>query len=516
MTFSTNRRSFIVGTGALGVATALGLPQFAQAAEPKKGGVFKIGMSDSATDDSLDPKRAETKFQLNLNWQVRNNLIEVGPGGSLVPELATEWASSNNATEWVFTLRKGVEFHNGKPLVAADVVFSVNMHRGEGNTSEIASLVKTITDVKATGDHEVTMTLDGPNSSLPSLMTLVNLVIVPDGTTDFEDSMGTGPYILESFEPGVKSVAKRNPNYWKEGRAHFDSVETIAISDATARTNALRTGEIHAMNSVDPTTANLLNTLPGIEVMQTQGKVHYCYTMKTDDPVFKDARVRTAMKLAIDRQDMVDKILGGFGSVANDQPISTAYAYHNASIPQREYDPDQARSLLKAAGVSDLKVRLHASDTPFKGAVDGGQLFAEHAAKAGITIEVSREPEDGYWSNVWGVKPFFASRWSGRPNEDLMLTLAYSQASLGGWNASGWDNDAFNKALLAARGETDEKLRTELYAECQALIHENSGLIAPVWADFLDARSDKIVVSDEISSEWDLDGQRCAERWSMA
>ena len=315
MTFSTNRRSFIVGTGALGVATALGLPQFAQAAEPKKGGVFKIGMSDSATDDSLDPKRAETKFQLNLNRQVRNNLIEVGPGGSLVPELATEWASSNNATEWVFTLRKGVEFHNGKPLVAADVVFSVNMHRGEGNTSEIASLVKTITDVKATGDHEVTMTLDGPNSSLPSLMTLVNLVIVPDGTTDFEDGMGTGPYILESFEPGVKSVAKRNPNYWKEGRAHFDSVETIAISDATARTNALRTGEIHAMNSVDPTTANLLNTLPGIEVMQTKGKVHYCYTMKTDDPVLKDARVRTAMKLAIDRQDMVDKILGGFGSV---------------------------------------------------------------------------------------------------------------------------------------------------------------------------------------------------------
>jgi peptide/nickel transport system substrate-binding protein len=397
---------------------------------------------------------------------------------------------------------------------ADDVVFSINLHRGEDSTSQVKALVSVISDVQASGPNEVTITLASGNAGFPAVMSLTGMYIVPADDMNFEVGIGTGPYILETYEPGVKSVVRKNPNYWKANRAHFDSVEMLAIRDVNARTTALQTGELDAINAVDPSTAGLLGALPHIDLMQTQGKVHYCFSMQTTDPLFADARVRKAMKLSIDRQDIVDKVLNGYGSIANDQPISNAYAYHDADIPQHEYDPEQAKSLLKAAGAEGLSTTLYASDTPFTGAVDASQLFSEHAKASGIDITVSREPEDGYWSNIWTKKPFFASRWSGRANEDLMLSLVYSEASIAsGYNETLWNNKAFNAALIAARSEKDDAKRRALYSECQMLIHEDCGLITPAWADFLDAKSSKVSTDEHISGDWDLDGNRCAERW---
>ena len=514
MTFSTNRRSVLLGASAFGATTLLGLSgQPLYAVTPPQGGTLRLGIGDFDSGETLDPQVNETKFMQNLQWQLRNNLIEIGAGGVLVPELATSWESNDDLTVWTFKLREGVEFHNGKTMDANDVVFSINLHRGEASISQSKALVAVISDVQATTPNEVTITLNGPNAGFPPILALTNLTIVPADDMNFDAGVGTGGYILETYEPGVKSIVRKNPNYWKSDRAHFDSVQMLAIRDVNARTTALQTGEIDAMNAVDPTTAGLLSAMPGIDLIQTQGKVHYCFSMITTDPMFADARVRKAMKLSINRQDMVDKVLNGYGSIANDQPISNAYEYFNPDIPQHEYDPEQAKSLLKAAGAEGLTTTLHASNTPFTGAVDAAQLFSEHASASGINIEVAREPEDGYWSNIWGKKPFFASRWSGRANEDLMLSLAYSREALGGYNATNWDNESFNMALNAARSEKDDAKRRELYGECQAILAEDGGMIAPVWADFLDAKSSKVSTGDAISGDWDLDGNRCAERW---
>lgn len=514
MTFITNRRSLLLGASALGATTLLGVSgQPLRAATPSQGGTLRIGNGRFDSGETLDPQAAETSFMQNLQWQIRNNLVEVGAGGVLVPELATSWDSNDALTVWTFQLREGVEFHNGKTMDADDVVFSINLHRGEASYSQVKSLVSVISDVKATAPNEVTFTLDKPNAGFPALLSVTCLYIVPAGDTNYDAGIGTGPYILESYEPGVKSVVRKNPNYWKEGRGHFDSVEMLAIRDVNARTTALQTGQIDVMNAVDPTTANLLSMLPDIDLLQTQGKVHYAFSMLTTDPLFSDVRVRTALKLSINRQDMVDKMLNGYGSIANDQPISSAYPNYDPDQVQHEYDPEQAKSLLKAAGAEGLTTTLHASNTPFTGAVEAAQLFSEHASASGITINVSREPDDGYWSNIWMKKPFFASRWSGRANEDLMLTLAYSRESRGDYNETNWDNDAFNLALTAARSEKDDAKRRALYAECQMLVSEDGGMIAPVWADILDAKSNKVSTGEKISGDWDLDGDRCAERW---
>lgn len=515
MTFLTNRRSLLLGAGALSAAATLGIAPgrgFAQNAAPQSGGTFRLAISDFDTADTLDPQVNETRFMMHLQYQLRNCLVEVGPGGTLVPELATEWGPNNDLTEWTFKIRPNVEFHNGKTLTAEDVVWSLNLHRGPDTISEAKSLVAAISDVSVAGPLEVKVTLEAPNAGFPALMSLINMLIVPADDRDFEKGVGTGGYVLESYEPGVRSRVTRFANYWKEGRAHFDAAELHCIADVNARTTALQTGQIDAMSHVDNVTAPLLKAMPGIELIQTQGKLHNSFAMQVTDPLFKERDVRLAMKLAIDREEMLEKILAGYGSIANDQPLSKAYEFHRSDLPQHSYDPDQARFLLEKAGATGLTVPLHVAEAPFTGAVNMAQLYAEQAARAGITIEVKREPDDGYWSNIWGKRPMFATRWSGRVNEDAMLTLAYSRESIGTWNESGWDNDAFNKALVAARSERDDARRKELYWECQHLIWEDAGLVAPTWADFLDATSDKIG-HGEIANDWELDGARASERW---
>ena len=260
MTFSTNRRSVLLGAGALGATTLLGLSgQPLRAATPSQGGTLRIGIGSFDSGETLDPQVTETKFMQNLQWQIRNNLIEIGAGGVLVPELATSWEANDDLTVWTFKLRSGVEFHNGKTMDADDVVFSINLHRGEESISQSKSLVAVISDVQATAPDEVTITLNGPNAGFPPIMALTNLTIVPADDTNFDAGIGTGAYILETYEPGVKSIVRKNPNYWKADRAHFDFVQMLAIRDVNARTTALQTGEIDAMNSVDPTTAGLLS-----------------------------------------------------------------------------------------------------------------------------------------------------------------------------------------------------------------------------------------------------------------
>ncbi|MCC6941702.1 MAG: hypothetical protein IT551_08870, partial [Novosphingobium sp.] len=222
MNFLTDRRSVLLGAGALGATGLLGLsgkPLRAQTA-PQKGGTFRFAIADFNSGETLAPQVNETKFMQCLQFQIRNSLIELGPGGVLVPELATEWEGNDDSTVWVFKLRQGVEFHDGRPFTAEDAVYSLNLHRGADTISTIKGMLEPIIDAKATDKYEMTVTLSAPNSGLPSLFTMPPMLVVPAGETDLDKGVGTGGYVLEVYEPGVKASTVHNPNYWKEGRAH--------------------------------------------------------------------------------------------------------------------------------------------------------------------------------------------------------------------------------------------------------------------------------------------------------
>jgi peptide/nickel transport system substrate-binding protein len=235
--------------------------------------------------------------------------------------------------------------------------------------------------------------------------------------------------------------------------------------------------------------------------------------MFCDRAPFDDVNVRLALKHAIDREALVDTVLSGYGRVGNDTPITPANRFFNTEMAQRSYDPDRARHHLKQAGLDQLKVALHASDAAFTGAVDTAVLFKEHAQKAGITIDVVREPEDGYWSDVWLNVPFCTSYWNGRPTEDAMFSLAY--ASDAEWNESHWQNARFDELLVQARAELDTARRREMYYEMQELVKDDGGTIIPMYASYVTAHSDEIA-HGPLASNRALDGWKAIERWWRA
>ena len=400
---SVSRRQFMTSMLAAGVATpvALGWADQVMAATPNKGGSFKIGLGHGSTTDSLDPATYENGFSTSTGYLFGNHLTEVAPDGSLVGDLAESWEASPDAKVWRFNLRSGVEFTNGKSVTADDVIASMNYHGNDESKSAAKGLLASVNEMSADG-NTVVFSLSEGNADFPFIVSDYHLQILPssDGMIDPNAGIGTGPYIIEAFEPGVRVLARRNPNYFKADRAHFDDVEILSIIDVTARQNALMNGSVHAIDRVDPKTAGLLGRAPNMRLLEKTGTLHYTFPMRVDQAPFDNYDLRMALKLSVKRQELVDKILLGHGALGNDHPISTANRFHAADLPQREFDADKAAFHYKKSGHSGA-IQLSSSDAAFAGAVDAAQLVAASAAEAGINIEIVREPSDGYWSNVW-------------------------------------------------------------------------------------------------------------------
>ncbi len=515
-----SRRGFMEGALALGmtVAGATGFMSKVEAATPKRGGTFKLGLGGASTTDSLDPATFISTFtQIGLNFGVHNNLTEVNADGEVIPELAESFEASRDAKTWTFRLRKGVEYHNGKSLEADDVIASIQHHRGEKSKSAAKPLLKDITSIEAPDKHTVVVKLANGNADFPFVMNDYHIPILPskDGKIDWQAGVGAGAYILGDHDWGVRMELKRNPNYWKgDKRAHFDEAVLLGLSDSAARQNALITGEVHAINRVDLKTAHLLGRNPGVVIDDITGNQHYTIPMNTTLAPFDNNEVRLALKHAIDREALVKKILSGHGSPANDHPIGPGQRFFNKELAQRTYDPDKAKFHLKKAGLENLKVDLHSANTAFAGAVDAAVLYQAAAKGAGIEINVVRSADDGYWTNVWMKQPWSMSYWGGRPTEDWMFTVGY--AAGGAWNESFWSNDRFMKLLIEARAELDEDKRRTMYYEMQQIVRDDGGSVIPMYANNVDARSKKIAHGGKLASNWELDGWKCLERWWFA
>ena len=506
------RREFLATASALGIAASL--PRAARA-EPKKGGRLRVGMGHGSTTDTLDPATFENGFMLQTTYSMHNYLTEVDNTGQLVPELAESWAASDDAAEWTFTLKKGLEFHDGRSVTSADVIASFNHHRGEESKSAAKPIVEPITDIVAIDDRTVRFVLDGGNADFPFIVSDYHMPILP-ATDDGVDTsgVGCGPYVLDTFEPGVRAYFKKNPNYHKSDRAHFDEIELLSIVDVTARTNALTTGEIDVMDRCDLKTVHLLKRNSNVVVEETTGTRHYTFPMRTDTAPFDDVNVRLALKHGLDREALVQTILRGHGVVGNDHPIAPSMRFHAGEIEQRAHDPDKAKFHLKKAGLDSITVDLSAADAAFPGAVDAATLYREHAAAAGIDINIVREPNDGYWSNVWLKKPWCACYWGGRPTEDWMFSTAYQSGVA--WNDTYWANERFDGLLLEARSELDEAKRRDMYVEMQQICRDDGGVVVSMFANYVFAVSTAIAHDEQMGGNWDLDGQKCVERWWFA
>ena len=343
----TTRRRFLQ-TGAAG-AVALTVPvRFARAA--KKGGVMRMGTGHGATSDSFDPGTHEQGFTIAMTNGYNGYLTEVARDGSLVGQLAESWEASADATTWTFQLRKGVTYHDGREVTAGDVIASLNHHRGERSTSAAKPLVSPVTDMKADGKHTVAIYLNSGNADFPFIVSDYHLPVMPSegGKADWQSGIGAGAYRVKSFEPGVRIDLEKYADYWDSDRGHFDAITMITMADPAARTNAIITGATDAIDRVDLKTAHLLGRRPGIKVHSVAGNQHYTFPMRTQTPPFDDNNVRLALKHAVNREEMVEKILFGYGVAGNDHPIGRGQRFFAKDLEQRTYDPRQGEALPEA------------------------------------------------------------------------------------------------------------------------------------------------------------------------
>ena len=506
------RREFIQLAIAAGLSIPAAEATFSRALAdvPKTGGRLRMGLSSGASSDSLDPALMQNGFLYTVGVSTRSLLPQVDENGEVGADLAESFEPSNGAKVWTFKIRPGVTFHNGKSLTPADVVASIQHHMGPDSKSAVKAFVSQITEVKADGDY-VVFTLAGGNTDFPYIMSDPRLEIMPameNGNADWKSGIGTGPYVMQEFKPGVRAFLKRNPNYYRE--AWFDEVEMLTVADPTARTSALLSGQVEYMDRCDLKSLTSLESQSSVVVDKITGYSHGVFSMNVTVPPFDNQDVRNALKYAIDREAILKIAFRGIGTIGNDNPVASSVKFAINPQPIHHYDPDMAKSLLRKAGVSNLKVSLSAADIAFPGAVDAATIFAQSAAAAGIDITVVREPNDGYWNNVWMKKPFVASEWLGRSTADGVLSLAYAANSTS--NETFWKPPRFNELLVAARSELDTAKRAAMYAECQQLIHDDGGLINVIFHTYATAHNKK-VTHGPLLTTGDIDGYRIAQRW---
>ncbi|MFU1478085.1 ABC transporter substrate-binding protein [Roseovarius sp. C7] len=511
-----SRRAFLGRSAALGVALSLGegLYSQARAATPKKGGHMRLAMGHGATSDTLDPATLTNGLQWTAAYGVANTLTEIAPNGQLIGSLATEWSASPDARVWTFKLRDGVSFHNGKTMDAEDVIASINYHRGDDSKSVGKPLLATVTDIRADGPNVVVIELAAGNADFPYNFGDAIFGIYPakDGTIDWR-SGGTGGYILKTEKAGQLYEFERNPNFWNsDAAAHADTVSLMSITDPAARTNALMTGEVDCIDKIEPKTVALLARRPDMIVEEGAGPLHYTFPMLTKTAPFDNGHLRQALKYALNREELVEKVLFGHGVVGNDHPIGPSYRYHAGDIEQISYDPDKAKFHMEKSGLGDVTLNLSAADAAFAGALDAAVLYQASAKAAGININVVREANDGYWSDVWQKKPWTASYWGGYATEDTMFSTGF--AADAAWNDTQWDHARFNELMVAARAELDEARRAEMYRDMQVILRDEGGAVTPMFANDIHARTENIA-HGELSWIRGFDGRRILDRWWM-
>ena len=480
---------WLVASGAT-IATAGSIvtsAEVALAATPKKGGRISFAADGHGPADTLDPAKNTSTIDYTRGRALYNSLTQINDDLTTRPELAEEFSANRGFTEWTFKLRKDVKFHDGSPMTADDIIFSMNRHLGENSSSSAKPLVADIKEWKKIDSHTVKAIMKTPNADLAVILGTPHFKIIKDGTNEFQNPVGTGPFTLKEFSPGVRSLHVRNENYWRDG-ANAEEIEIFAITDTVSRLSALFTGDIDLLMGLEPKAVKKVEATDGVGIWSVPSGAYPGICVLRDSAPGKDHHFVQAMKYIQRREKIVKSILRGQGTLGNDHPINAAYGTDFCSeLEQTKHDLDKAKFHLKKSGVTSAEIDV-AEVAP--GITDICLLMQREAKKIGLDLKIKKVPNDGYWGSIWLKTPMNVTSWNMRPTANVMMTLAFAPDAP--WNDSKWKSDRMGKLLVESRAVSDPAKRHEMYCDMQKLIHDESGLIIPAHRNYLDAKSDKI------------------------
>ena len=455
---------------------------------PKRGGRVVFAGDQHGPNDTLDPALYTSALDYFRGRMYYGSLTRLTKELGYEPELAEEVLSNDTATEWTFKIRKGVEFHDGKTLTADDVIYTMNRHMGADSISNASSLVAMVKEWKKVNDYEVKAILSSPNADLPIALGTFHFKILQEDTTDFSTAVGTGPYKVKEFKPGVRTIGERFGNYWGEG-GYLDEIEHFGIGDPVARLNAFLAGDVDAMVNLPPKAIGQVESAPGKSVWSLESSAYINIACRKDMDMSGNQDLIMAMKYLMDRERLVKGVFKGQASLGNDQPIGPAYFDHSPDIPQRMMDPDKAKYHFDKSGIGNTTVPIVAAEVA-PGAVEQCLFLQREAAKIGMNVDVQKVTTDGYWGAVWLKAPMCVVSWNMRPTANLMMTLAFKSDAA--WNETYHQDPEFDKILVEVRGVTDPAKRKEMYHTLQEKIHNENGTVLPAYRNYVDAVSDKV------------------------
>lgn len=473
-----------------GAAAMVSLPALSHAALAQADGVLKIGFRSSLV--RIDPAFAISSDEYVATQAIYDNLTRLDETLSAVPGLAEKWASPDGGKTWVFTLRDGVRFHDGSPVEAEDVAFSIKRIIDPDGGSPGRRALGPITEVIADDQLTVRFILEGPFAEFPAILAGTFARVLPRNSSDDLDNapVGSGPFKFVEWIRGQYLRLEANLDYWLEGSPKIKEVWLVSYPALAAEHAALTSGDIQMMWDVPLNLAPVVSRTPDVKLSEVASTNFQPIAMRSDQPPFNDSRVRQAVKHAINRDQVMGFVLQGRGSVAQDMPVAPSSAYYNPEALAPAYDPEKARELLKEAGYPNgFEVKLFASHER-SGCIETAQVVKPMLEAVGIKVDIQQMPWDRFIAEVWKKETLFISNWIGRPTIDEQLYPFFH--STGSWNEYNYSNSEVDSLLDLARGELDIKKRRQYYNEVQRILAFDGPAIIPYFSNYVTARSVKV------------------------
>jgi peptide/nickel transport system substrate-binding protein len=456
--------------------------------KPVAGGVLRVGAQGGSNTDTLDANAVLTNTDFARAAQLYDPLLRLSTKGHPENVLATSVTPNKTATEWTIKIRKGVKFHNGKPLTAKDVLYTFNrVITGEYSAAVILGSLD-LKQSKAVDDQTLVLKFSSPYSFFAEAIAarFETLYIVPVGYNP-KKPIGCGPFKLKSFTPGRESVTVKFDEYWDSPKPYLDEVRTININEETAQVSALQAGQV---DCIDNLTAASVATLESagrvVSIAKTGGWTPLC--MRVDKAPFNDNRVREALKLAVDRPGMIESVFSGNGNIANDYFGKYTPAVENINLPQHEQDIEKAKSLLKAAGQSDLSIQLYTSEIA-PGMVQTAEVLSTQAEAAGIKIAVVKQPTTEYFARSYLKVPFGMDYW---PYQPYLVAAGQANVTGGVFSFTKFNDPTYNKYYEEATSTLDENKQEELIQAMVKIDWSEGGNIIPYNFPIIDSWANNV------------------------
>ncbi len=498
------RRQFLRGIAATGAVAgagsllaACGGGSSSDAAKPatqtsrslRRGGNLKLGLTGGSSSDTLDPHKSLTYLDTSRLQSLYQPLAQLDAQAQVEYVLAESITPHGSLSNWIIRLRPGVTFHDGKAFTADDVIFTFQRVYSNDFTGKFGLGPIDLKNTKALDTLTVQVKMTKPFASFAEQLAAFwyNLYIAPVGFNPAKPN-GTGAFVYQSFTPGQRSVFTRNPHYWKSGLPYVDTLTIIDFSDNTTLQDALATGVIHGAGALDGPQVASLATTSGIKTIVSHSGEIVPFTMRVDQPPFNDVNVRQAMRLLVDRPQLIDSALDSYGVVANDLFSPYDPDFDHSLVRAAQGDIPQAKFLLKKAGAEGLTVTLTTSAVA-TGTVAMATVLAAQAKAAGVTINLSNVPPGTFFGPNYLKWTFAQDYYNYYP---YLSQVAESMLLGSPYNETHTNNPQYTNLYNQANATANPALRKEILYDMQRFDFTQGGYIIPAYIDVLDAYSDKI------------------------